>query len=946
MRLLLNVLLVLAAPICGSGYKEAAYRVRTNRELQKVMNDADEFTFTNSDDGRSKELSPFVLNLFETEGGMIPEEFKTIVRGAMNKFLLTELNAYYAPQNNELIAVSSEINTIDDVYMNPDSDDECGNTGSGNGDCILGTLINMHVTCSFDNEPSPSLWKLEEKVHEVMLDLRYFISNFTALGVGLSDSELVDTAYISYPKEDEPTPAPSPGQKTSPATTSIQAPKATSQGGDGVAIRVVTPALAGAALIVGMVFLVFRRRKRSEPESPKQSMMYVDVEGDLYSMDRSLESSQSPSRMLESPLEERLPLSPKDRQPLSPTAGDSVFSGLVESPSGNGRTRSMMSGYTNASSATIRASNMERASKSKSAPGRGLFAFAEEGGEKYNDDSEEDDIVFANRDLPFMAKSEVSEDSDIENAASPSNARTSTLPRPSMSPGDAADDSSPKKSSSLNPFNWVYAKKEPKQPPQEKDYQVDVQSDEAQTPNSKSVYTPGVSHDMETPLKRNMLSPSSAAAPEEGNAPAQLELEWDNDVEAPGSVGSMSAKARAILGSVFGSGGTPGSGRSRRSKSMTPGNRSRASNSGTPGSPRSTVGSQTPVSSRSVGRNRSASKSRAATPTKVPSPESANRLGRQWLRGGVPDMHPAGDEYPDNLSRPSSPGSVSAGPSLQTLDYAQEGYGCAAFGGRVVDRAPGNHKDDLEQHGGRHHGGDKLGADGTAMYQTNAMQPLDWSYKSADLNSVGESTLSERDEGAMPSKFIFSKRAKSKSPGKRKESTTPLSESTKETNESSHSASRQLINDLVWLEKKIADVRNTSASAIVPSGAPMIEQADSLSYISNDDACISSSSNDEGEEPSVYTDKNDSVMSSIVCRDCYAPPGKLHIVIHSTKDGPAVHTVKEGSSLEGHIFPGDLIISVDNVDTRSFTAEQVMKMMAAKSDRERKITVLHFEEED
>jgi C-terminal processing protease CtpA/Prc len=69
-------------------------------------------------------------------------------------------------------------------------------------------------------------------------------------------------------------------------------------------------------------------------------------------------------------------------------------------------------------------------------------------------------------------------------------------------------------------------------------------------------------------------------------------------------------------------------------------------------------------------------------------------------------------------------------------------------------------------------------------------------------------------------------------------------------------------------------------------------------------------------------------------------------VIHSTKDGPAVHTVKEGSSLEGHIFPGDLIISVDNVDTRSYTAEQVMKMMASKSDRERKITVLHFEEED
>jgi C-terminal processing protease CtpA/Prc len=86
-------------------------------------------------------------------------------------------------------------------------------------------------------------------------------------------------------------------------------------------------------------------------------------------------------------------------------------------------------------------------------------------------------------------------------------------------------------------------------------------------------------------------------------------------------------------------------------------------------------------------------------------------------------------------------------------------------------------------------------------------------------------------------------------------------------------------------------------------------------------------------------------MQAIVCRDCFAPPGKLKIVIHSTKDGPAVHTVKKGSSLEGHIFPGDLIISVDNVDTRSYTAEQVMKIMTTKTRFERKITVLHFEDE-
>jgi C-terminal processing protease CtpA/Prc len=69
-------------------------------------------------------------------------------------------------------------------------------------------------------------------------------------------------------------------------------------------------------------------------------------------------------------------------------------------------------------------------------------------------------------------------------------------------------------------------------------------------------------------------------------------------------------------------------------------------------------------------------------------------------------------------------------------------------------------------------------------------------------------------------------------------------------------------------------------------------------------------------------------------------------VIHSTKDGPAVHEVKDGSCLEGRIYPGDLIIAVDDVDTRAFTAAQLMKTMAEKSQSDRKITVLHFEEKD
>jgi hypothetical protein len=362
----------------------------------------------------------------------------------------------------------------------------------------------------------------------------------------------------------------------------------------------------------------------------------------------------------------------------------------------------------------------------------------------------------------------------------------------------------------------------------------------------------------------------------------------------------------------------------------------------------------TPTGSKPSTPNKGGASSQPVTP-------QGGKVGGHWLSSKFPGRAAStplgGDDYVDNLSRPSTPGDE-VDTSLRVSDYISE-YSCLPFG-KMVDKAPNEPEGSFAgYYGGRRHAGNKLGGDGTAMYQTNAMQPLDWSYKSADVGSVGDSTISENDGAAMRHRqFIFASdkhepRALGSPRGGSKNPMSPGSAKTGGTNGSSHaSASRQLINDLVWLEKKIADVKQTSSSALVHGDLPpAIDTVDSLSYVSKDnDEFVSDTSNevshDDEEDPTVYTNKNDSVMSSIVCRDCYAPPGKLHIVIHSTKDGPAVHTVKDGSSLEGHIFPGDLIISVDNVDTRSFTAEQVMKMMASKSDRERKITVLHFEEDD
>ena len=83
------------------------------------------------------------------------------------------------------------------------------------------------------------------------------------------------------------------------------------------------------------------------------------------------------------------------------------------------------------------------------------------------------------------------------------------------------------------------------------------------------------------------------------------------------------------------------------------------------------------------------------------------------------------------------------------------------------------------------------------------------------------------------------------------------------------------------------------------------------------------------------------ISANIVCRDVIAPAGKLQIIIHSTKDGPAIHSDKHGSVLEGKIFAGDLILSVNDIDTRAFDAEAVMELMSKSSDGERKLTVLH-----
>ena len=152
---------------------------------------------------------------------------------------------------------------------------------------------------------------------------------------------------------------------------------------------------------------------------------------------------------------------------------------------------------------------------------------------------------------------------------------------------------------------------------------------------------------------------------------------------------------------------------------------------------------------------------------------------------------------------------------------------------------------------------------------------------------------------------------------------------------SSRGSSKQLINDIVWLEKKIADVRKRVDKL---DGE---EESSNMSDFSPPVSPFSVNKSIGGGGAGAGGGVGSPITTDIVCRDVVAPPGKLQIVIHSTKDGPAIHSVKSGSVLEGKLFSGDLILSVNDTDCRKMKAEDVMQMMASSNMRDRKLTVLH-----
>ena len=94
------------------------------------------------------------------------------------------------------------------------------------------------------------------------------------------------------------------------------------------------------------------------------------------------------------------------------------------------------------------------------------------------------------------------------------------------------------------------------------------------------------------------------------------------------------------------------------------------------------------------------------------------------------------------------------------------------------------------------------------------------------------------------------------------------------------------------------------------------------------------------EATSVASNTMSSLRQNMVSRTVTVLPGKLGIVVDTTLEGPVVNKVNDDSPLEGILFPGDLIVAVDDIDTRAMSASAIYALMIRTSKKERKLTVL------
>ena len=96
--------------------------------------------------------------------------------------------------------------------------------------------------------------------------------------------------------------------------------------------------------------------------------------------------------------------------------------------------------------------------------------------------------------------------------------------------------------------------------------------------------------------------------------------------------------------------------------------------------------------------------------------------------------------------------------------------------------------------------------------------------------------------------------------------------------------------------------------------------------------------NDDDDELDV--DKSWSPGSTSIIREITAPPGKLGVILNTSEKGPVVQSVAPGSPLEGMVWPGDVVISIDGIKARKMSAASLMAYMKTNLNKPRKLTMM------
>jgi hypothetical protein len=128
--------------------------------------------------------------------------------------------------------------------------------------------------------------------------------------------------------------------------------------------------------------------------------------------------------------------------------------------------------------------------------------------------------------------------------------------------------------------------------------------------------------------------------------------------------------------------------------------------------------------------------------------------------------------------------------------------------------------------------------------------------------------------------------------------------------------------------------------------ASMIDQVLGQSMLLPMVCDVSVTSSDDNDDVGVSSYNNgESVQSTEIHFDVYAPPGKLGLILDDSPGGGAmIYTCKEGSTLQSKVQYGDVIIAVNDKDVQHMTAIQVSKLLAKKSGhRLRKISIVRYD---